>query len=1012
MGIGTNAPTTKLHISVDDATTNAVTDILHLQHFTTGTVANNIGAGILFSSEDTIGQTESIARISGILTNANHGSETGALTFALRDSERMRIAQDGTVGIGTTVTGAAGLAVRTTVVDGLSVIASGNAGGGNGYGFYLEKSGTGTNYGIYASISGTTSLAALLKSTDSNTTSVTEVLRLIHDSNIAGGHGNGASMVFYGEDTNATHEVAATIAGFMTSATHGAESGGLLLTPRGIGNVGIGTSYSPDAKLDVAGNVLASASGNVDLILNATNATNGTEGLFRLRSASTTEAIQILNGSSAVLFSLASVSTNTGGSYINAGNFGIGDTSPTTTLDVSGSASISSIFEVGTSGLWANGTNVGIGTNTPKGKLTVAGTSAEIIASGSTNPAIVINATNATNGTQGLFKIQGQSTSELLSFVNGAGTYLMTIASAGNVGIGTTAPTAKMHLYGGSDFTNSTMLVLQNPGANYGTGNCIDFRTSVNGVTNPSRMCSTHNGAYSNDFTWWTGTNLYNAPQQKMFLGGNGRLSVNAGSTPTTMVEIMGSASVDPFHVMSSLSATLFKVGKTGTITFGSSANIGIGTNTPAVQLQVTKSSNGAEVEGLRIQNTGSSYGSNTSIGFISTTNGLVYPARIATEINGGYGLDFVFYTGSYLTSGAGQDKFRIVKNGLVGVNISAPATMLDVKGSAAFDPFNVASVSGTSFLRVTKGGNVGIGTTTPTSKLQIVGGDCADQAGGGGCTADYAELYPSTEDMQKGDLVMIDTATTSYAVKKATSAGVAIGIVSSNPAITIDGGSLSLFSNAYVLNPRKPAIALKGRVPLKVIGTIAPGDWLTVSDTPGYAQKATAPGMVVGVALEASHDGTVLTFVSPTWWSPSTQGESVVSLDAPTMSSIFSAMIQMFTDLFHITFSDGLIKTQSVQLETGATIKDRATGQPYCVQVEYGQLVTTSGECGALGTPTPTPSVTPEATPATTPEVTPTPEATPTPSPTPESTPEVTPVPTTTPEVTLTPEATPPMSP
>jgi hypothetical protein len=264
---------------------------------------------------------------------------------------------------------------------------------------------------------------------------------------------------------------------------------------------------------------------------------------------------------------------------------------------------------------------------------------------------------------------------------------------------------------------------------------------------------------------------------------------------------------------------------------------------------------------------------------------------------------------------------------------------------------------------------------------------------------------------MQKGDLVMIDTATTSYAVKKATSAGVAIGIVSTNPAITIDGGSLSLFSNAYVLNPRKPAIALKGRVPLKVIGTIAPGDWLTVSDTPGYAQKATTPGMVVGVALEASQDGKVLTFVSPTWWSPTTQGESLVSIDAPTMSSIFSAMIQLFADVLHITFTDGLIKMRSVELETGATIKDKATGQPYCVQVEYGQLVTTSGPCGSGATPVPVPEPTPDVTPTPTPDVTPepipetTPEITPeaTPTPTPTSTPEVvpTPVPEPTPEVT-----------
>src|SRR6185437_29960 len=39
-----------------------------------------------------------------------------------------------------------------------------------------------------------------------------------------------------------------------------------------------------------------------------------------------------------------------------------------------------------------------------------------------------------------------------------------------------------------------------------------------------------------------------------------------------------------------------------------------------------------------------------------------------------------------------------------------------------AFDPFNVASSSGSSYLRVTQGGNVGIGTSTPGQTLTVAG--------------------------------------------------------------------------------------------------------------------------------------------------------------------------------------------------------------------------------------------------------------------------------------------------
>jgi hypothetical protein len=71
-------------------------------------------------------------------------------------------------------------------------------------------------------------------------------------------------------------------------------------------------------------------------------------------------------------------------------------------------------------------------------------------------------------------------------------------------------------------------------------------------------------------------------------------------------------------------------------------------------------------------------------------------------------------------------------------------------------------------------------------------------------------------------------------------------GIVSKNPAYRMNEAAGS--------DETHPLIALKGRVPCKVIGPIAKGDLLVTSSYPGYAEKATdndSPNAIIGKALE-----------------------------------------------------------------------------------------------------------------------------------------------------------------
>ena len=115
---------------------------------------------------------------------------------------------------------------------------------------------------------------------------------------------------------------------------------------------------------------------------------------------------------------------------------------------------------------------------------------------------------------------------------------------------------------------------------------------------------------------------------------------------------------------------------------------------------------------------------------------------------------------------------------------------------------------------------------------------------------ADVAEKYVADQPYAAGTVLEIGgtaevRATTAYATT-----GIA-GVVSSHPALIMNSGETS--SNAV-------EVALLGRVPCRVTGTIRRGDLLVASATAGVATaldlKLYQPGSVIGKAL-ANYDGT-----------------------------------------------------------------------------------------------------------------------------------------------------------
>jgi hypothetical protein len=115
---------------------------------------------------------------------------------------------------------------------------------------------------------------------------------------------------------------------------------------------------------------------------------------------------------------------------------------------------------------------------------------------------------------------------------------------------------------------------------------------------------------------------------------------------------------------------------------------------------------------------------------------------------------------------------------------------------------------------------------------------------------ADLAERYAADDVYEEGTVLVIGgeaEVTTTYIPGDVK----VVGIVSKNPAYRMNSEAGS--------DETHPYIALKGRVPCKVVGRIQRGDLLVASSTPGYAQPMIdgySPNAVIGKALGSQDQG------------------------------------------------------------------------------------------------------------------------------------------------------------
>jgi hypothetical protein len=158
-----------------------------------------------------------------------------------------------------------------------------------------------------------------------------------------------------------------------------------------------------------------------------------------------------------------------------------------------------------------------------------------------------------------------------------------------------------------------------------------------------------------------------------------------------------------------------------------------------------------------------------------------------------------------------------------------------------------IANVAGSTILRITSAGlenamgnGVGnIGNATVYYNTVFAKATSAQYA-------DLAEMYVADQLYPAGTVVEFGGTEEVQATQSTHSTAVA-GIVSTNP---------SYLMNATLSGEHVVAVALVGRVPCQVVGTINKGDRLVSSNYPGVATKMSTndyqPGCILGKALEA----------------------------------------------------------------------------------------------------------------------------------------------------------------
>jgi hypothetical protein len=649
--------------------------------------------------------------------------------------------------------------------------------------------------------------------------------------------------------------------------THDSFNDAGVMTLLSNGNVGVGTA-TPASKLHVGGGTPAGgalAGLNVAMGGNSYVATsNGTVNTF---IGSDTSAYGIVGTYSNHPLGLRANNT-LAMTLMPDGNVGIGVTGPTNKLDVAGNVNASGLClggdcktawsQVGgsssqwtTSGsnIFYSSGNVGVGTNSPGARLDVgAGVAARgaytdlLLGAGGNNPQLEFY-----GATKSTALAHDEAFGGLVFYTNGpAFSPSFFVGNAGNVGVGTTAPAQRLHVFGGNvfhqyssaagqeygfytsirnnhltsnlKFDGQWKMMTQGKGAFISTspldGNA--FSVLADNTSRAANAAATFNQLMVVTMDGNVGVGTAN-PAHKLDVAG----SVNAsglclgGTCKTTWADISGTGGAAPSGWNDAGAAVSLS---------NPTAKVGIGTSAPSRSLEIVRPVTG-NFDGLLLYNSAGAPHSPADSVSLSLGRG---PNHVMAQV-----------TASNKQTGTFGD------------------------GYLAFSTRRAEVVA--EKMRIDQEGNVGIGTSSPGAKLHVEGGGYfnGDITAAGNISAKYqdvAEWVPSTQKLQAGTVVVLDGGRSNHVIASAGSYDTKVaGVISAQPGVILGVGGEG-----------RVMVATTGRVRVKVDasrGSILVGDLLVTSEVEGIAMKSIPidlggtpihrPGTIIGKALEPLKNGT-----------------------------------------------------------------------------------------------------------------------------------------------------------
>lgn len=375
--------------------------------------------------------------------------------------------------------------------------------------------------------------------------------------------------------------------------------------------------------------------------------------------------------------------------YYNTGNVGIGTATPTVPLEVKGSLLVQ---DAGTSG-----SSISLTGNT--GVLKIRDSNDTGYAQGNISFEDGPGSTIGSIGTYDLFNVAGDPTAFGLSAKNNFrvdtnGANRMIVTSAGNVGVGTTTPFAKLEVAGQVATLGAGGHLIDTPN---GTSQSIQFRNRTGGWDAGFITVSKIAGS-NNDGTMLLKTG--NGGDQ-LFLGATGNVGINTtapdtklhlvGTSGTTLKIVDGNQAAGKVLTSDANGVASWSTpsGTTQWTTNGSdihysSGNVGVGVSSPTAYLDVTGSEAGASSLRLR-SGDGLAAPANANQILFSYNGGANYSHAIRSRHNSGaqVGNALDFYTWNYGTDAAGTAGTKHVMtmdgNGFVGLGTTSPSYRLDL---------------------------------------------------------------------------------------------------------------------------------------------------------------------------------------------------------------------------------------------------------------------------------------------------------------------------------------------